>query len=153
VLRRSAYTRDRRAWHCDRPGRRARGPARPDRCRLVQPTLARRARPTSRSGTDSLAGWRGAMSLDLFGYNGVFELDQDVVNEVLSTFLYEQHLVPINGQVTDGDFFSVPVTLTDREVHIYFELAAPYVHVQTNDGTNLVTLHIPLSKFAIFDVP
>ncbi len=91
------------------------------------------------------------MAIDLFGYNGVFELDQSVVNELLATYLYEQYLIPVNGQVTDGDFIKVVAPIKNGgEIHLYLELARPFLHIQTSDGTNLVTLRIPFSKIGVF---
>src|SRR5947209_14864396 len=90
------------------------------------------------------------MAFDLFGYNGVFELDQKVVNEILATFLYEQHLVPRGGKVTDGDFITITSPITGGDFHLYLELARPFLHIQTRDGSNLVTLHVPFADIGIF---
>lgn len=90
------------------------------------------------------------MVLNLFGYNGVFELDQKIVNELLATFLYEQHLVQLEGKVTDGDFISLTSPVRGGDLHLYLELARPYFDIQTRDGSNLVTLHLPFADIGIF---
>lgn len=95
------------------------------------------------------------MTFDLFGYRGVFEFDQKAVNKLLSTYLYERHLVSLNGTLTDGDFFSVmaPIQTPDgssASVQVYLELGRPFLHIQTDDGSNLVTLHIPFSALGAF---
>jgi hypothetical protein len=90
------------------------------------------------------------MPIDLFGYNGVFEFDQNVVSKLLATYLYERYLVALGGQVLDGDFISAKVPIKDGEIHLYLELARPFLHIQTADGTNLVTLHVPFSQVGVF---
>src|SRR5215472_17612950 len=90
------------------------------------------------------------MSFDLFGYNGVFELDQSAVNKLLGTYLYDRYLVEVGGLITDGDFISVSVPLQFGSMQIYLELARPFLHVETRDGSNLVTLHIPFSAASAF---
>jgi hypothetical protein len=90
------------------------------------------------------------MAIDLFGYNGVLELEERVVNEVLATYLYERHLVFLNGQITDGDFIAVKAPIPSGEIHLYLELARPFLHIQTSDGTNVVTLHVPFSRIGAF---
>src|SRR5262249_3927335 len=82
--------------------------------------------------------------------NGVFELDQDVVNELLATYFYEKYLVATNGQVADGDFIAAETPVTNGTIRLYLELARPFLHVQTKDGTNLATLHVPFSRVGAF---
>jgi len=90
------------------------------------------------------------MPIDLFGYNGVFEFDQNVVSKLLATYLYEQHLVAPGDKVSDGDFILAKAPIKDGEIHLYLELARPFLHIQTADGTNLVTLHVPFSQVGVF---
>ncbi len=90
------------------------------------------------------------MPFDVFGYNAVFELDQSVVNSLLATFLYEQHLIVNSGVVTNGDFIAIKVPLQQGTLSLYLELGKPFLHVQTSDGSDLATLHVPFSEVGAF---
>jgi hypothetical protein len=90
------------------------------------------------------------MTFDLFGYNGVLGLDQSVVNKLLDSFVYETHLIESAGQVTNGDFFAVSAQIDGGSIHVYLEIARPFLHVSTADGTNTVTLHLPFTDIGVF---
>jgi hypothetical protein len=90
------------------------------------------------------------MTFDLFGYNGAIELDQAVVNKLLASFVYDRHLVEQDGHISNGDFFTVAAPIDGGELRVYLELARPFLHVSSADGSNLVTLHLPFSNIGVF---
>jgi hypothetical protein len=87
-------------------------------------------------------------NLDTFGYNGILELDQDLVNRVLSSYLYESNLITINGQLSDADFLAPMVF--NRDLRLYLLIGRPQITFDNHDGTNLATLSVPFFGLSVF---
>jgi hypothetical protein len=92
--------------------------------------------------------------IDTFGYNGVFELNSELVNRLLATQLYEKNLVSINGQISDDDFLP-PITIdtTDTSsIRVYLLTGRPQVEFVGSDGTNEISLFVPMFGIGIFTI-
>src|SRR5262249_19122545 len=92
------------------------------------------------------------MTLDTFGYNGVFELNDGVVNRLLAAQVYENNLVLTNGQVTNPDFLA-PIEFPQGDgstIRVYMLTGRPEVSFQGHDGSNKITLFVPLFGLGVF---
>src|SRR5262245_53260072 len=92
------------------------------------------------------------MTLDTFGYNGVFELNDGVVNRLLAAQVYENNLVLTNGQVTNADFLA-PIEFPQGDgstIRVYMLTGRPEVSFQGHDGSNKITLFVPLFGLGVF---
>jgi hypothetical protein len=98
-------------------------------------------------------GERGEVAMFDFGFNGVFELNDELVNRLLAARLYEKNLVSIGGQVSDADFLP-PIDINlggGTTIRVYLLTGRPEVTFRGRDGTNTVSLFIPMFGIGVFE--
>ena len=91
-----------------------------------------------------------------FGYNGVFEMNVELVNRLVAANLYEKNLVSIDGKVSDADFLP-PINIATASgsgsgsVRVYLLLGRPELTFAGTDGTNGLTLFMPMFGIGLFE--
>jgi hypothetical protein len=92
------------------------------------------------------------MSFDSFGYNGVLQLAQLLVNRLLAAQTYERNLVRVAGQLQDGDFvgpIEIPID-QDRKLRMYLLIGKIGAQMSGHNGENRVDLSVPMFGVGLF---
>jgi hypothetical protein len=92
------------------------------------------------------------MSFDSFGYNGVLQLAQLLVNRLLAAPTYERNLVRVGGQLQDGDFVGPIEFQVDqaRKLLMYLLIGKIGAEMNGHDGENRVDLRVPMFGVGLF---
>jgi hypothetical protein len=92
------------------------------------------------------------MSLNTYNHNGLLQISEQVFNKLLAKNFYDANLVAVNGKVPDNEFVTfcpIPGVAGDS-IKIYLRTGKPSALFETHDGTNLLTLTVPLLGIGIF---
>lgn len=90
------------------------------------------------------------MSFNSFGYDGVLEASEPLINKLLGSEFYEHNLVKKGGAIANDDFYILSLGNNGTGLTVYLLLGKPVLTFTGADATNQLSILVRLYNLSIY---